>query len=91
MVDRYDRLRHERIAQHASVWRENSQVSEALVHYSPTHAKVSTFGAHVSPSSSSRRRRMSPTCVSLPPSSLSDRFHLFRRQKYPSHRWYLRH
>lgn len=67
MVDRDDGLRHERIAQNASVRREKSQDSEAPVHSS--HVKASTYGIHTSPSSSSRRRRVSPTDTSLPPSS----------------------
>lgn len=71
MAYRHDMLRHKRIAQHASMRREKSRVLEALVHSG--HVEPSTSKAHASPhaftSSSSRRRRVSPTDVSLPPSS----------------------
>lgn len=60
-------MRHMRIAQHEPIWREKIQISKAFVH--STHAKTSTFGAHSSLSSSSRRKRVSPTATSLPPSS----------------------
>ncbi|XP_050895819.1 uncharacterized protein LOC127102495 [Lathyrus oleraceus] len=72
MADTNDILRHRRIAQHAFFRRENNQVSEALVPSSPIHAEASTFGVHASPSSSPNRRRVSPSDVSLPPSSFSD-------------------
>ncbi|CAL5188507.1 unnamed protein product [Lathyrus oleraceus] len=71
MAETHDRLRNERIAQHASMRREKSQLSNAFVHSG--HADASTFGAHVSthasPSSSSHNRRVSPTDASLLPSS----------------------
>lgn len=72
MVDRQDRLRHKRVAQHASVRREKSRkVLEASGPFG--HASPSTSGAHASPHatsfSSSRRRRDSPSDASLPPSS----------------------
>lgn len=81
MSDRHNKLKHERIAQHASVQWEKSQISEALVHSS--HVETSTYGAHISlhpfpSSSSSYRRRFSPTDASLPPSSR-------RRQVSPIH------
>ncbi|CAL5211684.1 unnamed protein product [Lathyrus oleraceus] len=65
MADIHDRLRHRRIAQHASVRREKSQVSETHIHSS--HVEVSTSMAHASPSSSSssRKRYVSPTDASL--------------------------
>lgn len=71
MVDRHDILRHMKVVQHASVRWEKSQVSEAPV--PSDHAETSISGAHVSrhafPSSFSRRRHVSPTGASLPPSS----------------------
>lgn len=80
MVDRHDMLRYERIAQHASVGREKSQISEARVHSS--HAEPSTSRAHVSPhvlKSSSRRTQVHLlTRHSLHPPACA-KFHLFRR------------
>lgn len=72
MVDRHDRLRHSRVAQHASIWRERSQqISDAPTTFG--QAEPSTSGARASPQvtppSSSRKRRDSPSNVSLPPSS----------------------
>lgn len=67
MTDRYDKPRHGRIAYQASLWWKKSQVSEAHVH--SDHAETSTFEVHASPSSSSRRRQVSPTNASLSPSS----------------------
>lgn len=67
MVDIHDRDRHRRIAQHASICREKSQVSEAHVHSS--HAKTYTFEVHASPSYSSCKTQILATDASLPPSS----------------------
>lgn len=72
MVDRHDRLRHGRVAQHTSKRREKSQhASEAPGPFG--RAKPSTFGAHAYPyaypSSSSHMIQVSPTDASLPPSS----------------------
>lgn len=64
---RDDRLRHKRIAHHALVQREKSQVLEVLTHSS--HADVSTSKARAFMSSSSRRRRVLPTNATLSPSS----------------------
>ncbi|XP_050920222.1 uncharacterized protein LOC127137843 [Lathyrus oleraceus] len=72
MVDRDYRLRHGRIAQHAFVKSEKIQVSEALVLSSPVHAEASTSADHMSPSSSSRRRQVSHSDISLPTSSSED-------------------
>ena len=83
MADRDDKLRHWRIRQHASVRREKSQVSEAPVHSSQVHPKESTFGAHASPSSSSRRRRVSPTDASLPSSSRRRQVSIIHAPKVP--------
>lgn len=69
MVDRDDKVRYKRILQHALVRREKSRVLEAHVHSSLVHAEASNYRAHASPSSSSRRRQVSPTYASLPPSS----------------------
>ncbi|CAL5208908.1 unnamed protein product [Lathyrus oleraceus] len=72
MADKHDRLRHGRVAQHASMRRENSQqIPEAL---GPSgQAESSTYGARVSPhatsSSFSRRRRDSPSNATFPSSS----------------------
>lgn len=71
MADRHDMLRHERVAQHASVRGEKSQVSEALI---PSgHADAYISGAHASLYASSftysRKKRVSPTDTSIPPSS----------------------
>lgn len=68
MTDRDDILRHGRIAHHAFVRREKSQVLEAHVPSSPDYAEASTSRAHIS-LPSSRRRRVSPSDTSLPPSS----------------------
>lgn len=74
-----DRLRHDRVAQHSFVRREQSrQVSDAPS--TSGQAQPSTSGARASPRvtspSSSRRKRDSPSNVSLPPSS-------YRRQDSP--------
>lgn len=60
MAGRHNRLRHGRVAQHVLMQREKSQqVSDAP---GPSgHAEPYTFGARASPSSSSRRRWVSPT------------------------------
>lgn len=68
MANRDDILRHWRIAQHAFVQREKSQFLEALVPSSSVHAEASTFGDHIFPPSSSRKKRVSPSDASLPPS-----------------------
>lgn len=65
-------MRHGKVAQHASVRRKKSQqVQEALG--TSGQVESSTSGAcaspHVTPSSSSRRRRDSPSDASLHPSS----------------------
>ncbi|CAL5184847.1 unnamed protein product [Lathyrus oleraceus] len=73
MYDRDDIPKHRRIAQHALVRRQKSKVYDTPVHSSPVHIKASTSEARASPSSSSHKRRVSPTDTSLPPSS--------RRQK----------
>ncbi|XP_050898643.1 uncharacterized protein LOC127105495 [Lathyrus oleraceus] len=72
MADIQDRLRYVRVAQHASVRRKKSQqVPEA--HDPSSQEEPSTSEAHVSPhatpSSSSRRRRDSPSDASLHSSS----------------------
>lgn len=67
MADRPDRLGYERIAEHASIRQEKSQVSEAHVHSG--HMEASTYEAYAYPSYSSCMRRVSPTDASLPPSS----------------------
>lgn len=69
MVDIDDRLRHCKIAQHVSYWREKSQVSQAHVLSSPVDAEASISRAHISPPSSSRSRRVSPSGASMPLSS----------------------
>ncbi|XP_050890136.1 uncharacterized protein LOC127095499 [Lathyrus oleraceus] len=81
MTSRDDRLRYRRIAQHALVWMEKSQVLEAHVHSS--HVDASTSGAHASPSSSSRRRRVSPTDASHPPSSHRRQVSLIQAPEVP--------
>lgn len=69
MYDRDDIPKHRRIAQHASVRREKSKVYDTPAHSSPAHIEASTSEARASPSSSSHKRRVSPTDTSLPPSS----------------------
>lgn len=69
MANRQDWLRHDIIAQHASVQREKSQPSQALVTSSLVNAYASASRAHVSPPYFFHRRRMSLTHASLPPSS----------------------
>lgn len=80
MDDRHDRLRHRRVAQHASVRREKSQVSEVIV--SSSHAEASTYGAHVFPyaypSSSSRRRGFHLQTHFFFHPHACDMFHIFR-------------
>lgn len=61
MIDNQDRLRHDIVAQHASVQRKKARSSQAFVVSSPVVADASTSGAHASPPLSSRRRHMSPT------------------------------
>ena len=68
MVDRKDKLRHNRVAHYASVQREKTQPSQAVVVYSPIDAKMSAYGAHASPPSSPLRRRVTHTHASPPPS-----------------------
>lgn len=72
MVDRHDRLRHERVAQHAIIrWEKSQQVSEASGPYG--QVKSSACWARASPNAtssfSSRRRQDSPSDASLLPSS----------------------
>lgn len=68
MDDRQDQLRHDMIAQHAFVQRENSQPSQASVTCNPIDTEAPTSEAHVS-LLSSHRIPMSPTHASLHPSS----------------------
>lgn len=70
MDNRHDRLRHGRVAHHASIRRKKSQILEA--HVPSGHVKASTSRARASPHtslSSSRKRRVSPTDASLHSSS----------------------
>lgn len=72
MIDRQDKLRHIRVAHHTYVrWEKSQQVPEA--HGLSSQAEPSTSGArvfpHATPSSSSRRRRDSPSDALLPSSS----------------------
>lgn len=69
MVDRDDRLRHDKIAQQAFILREKSQVSRAPVPFSSVDVETSIYGVHISPPSSSCRRQVSPSDTSLPSSS----------------------
>lgn len=91
VADRDDRLRHGRIAQHASIQRKKSQVLEARVPSSLVHAEASTSRAHISSHSSSRGRRVTHSDTSLPPSSRRRQVSPIKVQKHPSHRRYLRH
>lgn len=65
MADIDDKLRHDKIAHHASVRRENSHVSQTHVPSSLVDADVSTSGTHISPPPLCRRR-MSSGDTSLP-------------------------
>lgn len=85
MTDRHDKLRHGRIAHHASIRRKKNQVSEAHVHSG--HAESSTSGAHASPqaftSSSSHMRWVSPTDAPPPPSSRKRQVSFIQSSKVP--------
>lgn len=59
MGDNQDKLRDDRVAQHASVCREKARSSQAAVSFILVNAKVSTSMAHASPTSSSCRRHVS--------------------------------
>lgn len=60
MVDKQDRLRHNRVIQHASISREKAQSLEAHVVSSLIDAETSTSRAHASLPSSSCIRQVSP-------------------------------
>lgn len=69
IVDRQDKLRHDRIAYHASVLRGKSQPLQEPIISSLFDAKMSASRAHASPPSSSYRTHMAPTHASPHPSS----------------------
>lgn len=66
VADRQDRLRHDRIAQHASFRREKTQPSQTRVISIPVDVEVPASRAHASPTFSSHRRRSLPTHASSP-------------------------
>lgn len=61
MVDNLDRMRHNIIAQHASVRRVKARSSQAPIISSPIDTGMSSSEAHASPPSFSRRIKVSPT------------------------------
>ena len=60
MADNQDKLRHDRVAQHASVQRERARSSQTPVDSNLVDMETSTFWDHTFPHSSSRRRQKPP-------------------------------
>lgn len=94
MVDRHDRLRHERVAQHISVWREKSQrfqillVPLAIQSHLLLGRVLLLMLLHLLLPVGDRFHLL--IHLSLHPHA-SAKFHLFRRLRYSSHQWYQRH
>lgn len=68
MVDNQDRMRHNRVSQHASIYRKRVWPSQPSVNSSLVDVEAQTSRVQASPGSSSRRRHMSsPDASKAPP------------------------